>query len=91
MLASQHPRATDRRLEQQPDFTAILLTMLRLERQQTDVLVSINVPHVPGEYDAAQLRMEAGEWGSLVGVAIRYRDEIMRTFRVLDWSLFVQE
>jgi len=91
MLASQHPHTTDRPGQQQPDFTAILLTMLRLERQQTDVLISINVPHVPGEYDAAQLRLEAGEWGPLVGAAVKHRDEILKTFRVLDWALFVQE
>ena len=92
MLASQHPCDTDRRpRRQQPDFTAILLTMLRLEQQQTDVLVSVNVPHVPGEYDAARLSMEAGEWGPLTRGAMRYRDEIMTTFCVLDWALFVQE
>lgn len=92
MLATQHPQAqAPAPHDKQPDFTAIILTMLRLERVETDVLITVNVPHVPGEYDPVSVKLELRQWGPLINSAMAYRTELVRTFAVRDWSLFVQE
>lgn len=49
-MATQTPHgAADPSRPESPDFTAILLNLIRLEKQQTDVLITINVPHIKGE------------------------------------------
>lgn len=71
-----------------PDFTAIILTLLRLEKESTDVLITINVPHIKGEYDEADVDLELGKQGKLIGDAVEYAAEIWKTFKVKDWGLF---
>lgn len=89
MLASQHPQITGR--PGQPDLTVILLTMIRLEQQETDVLITLNVPHTPGEYNVGEVDLQSRQWGPLVTAAVSWRDEIIRTMAVQDWGLFVQD
>ena len=71
-----------------PDFTAIILTLLRLERESTDLLVTINVPHIRGAYDADDIDLELGKQGKLIGDAVEYAARIWETFEVHDWNLF---
>lgn len=71
-----------------PDFTAIILTLLRLEKESTDILVTINVPHIKGEYDEADVDLELGKQGKLIGDAVEYAARIWETFKVKDWTLF---
>ncbi|KAG9511568.1 Mog1p/PsbP-like protein, partial [Aureobasidium melanogenum] len=74
-----------------PDFTGILLTLIRLERQQTDLVICINVPHVDGEYNKDDVNPSAGKQGPMLDVATSSRDRILQTFEIKDWDLFVQE
>jgi hypothetical protein len=37
-----------------------MLTLIRLVDQETDMLVTINVPHVPGSYEAGSVDLEGG-------------------------------
>jgi len=71
-----------------PDFTAIILTLVRLEREKTDILVTINVPHIKGEYDEDEVDLELGKQGKLIGDAVDYAAKIWETFKVKDWGLF---
>lgn len=71
-----------------PDFTAIILTLLRLEKESTDVLITINVPHIKGEYDEDDVDLELGKQGRLIGDAVEHAAEIWKTFKVKDWGLF---
>ena len=73
------------------DFTGILFTMIRLEKQKTDFLISINVPHAQGEYDPEQLDFEALKPGPLLATAKQHHEKILQSFKIEDWSLFVQE
>ncbi|GAB7356344.1 hypothetical protein MBLNU459_g7134t1 [Dothideomycetes sp. NU459] len=73
-----------------PDFTGILLTLVRLEKQETDVVISINVPHASGEYDKNEIDPATGKNGKLLEAAMQYRDRILQTFEIRDWDLFVQ-
>ncbi|CAJ2508841.1 Uu.00g138670.m01.CDS01 [Anthostomella pinea] len=71
-----------------PDFTAIILTLVRLEREETDILITINVPHIRGEYDEDDVDLQLGKQGKLIGDAVDYAARIWETFKVKDWGLF---
>ncbi|KAK5625487.1 hypothetical protein RRF57_001203 [Xylaria bambusicola] len=71
-----------------PDFTAMVLTLLRLEREHTDILITINVPHIRGEYDEEDVDLQLGKQGQLIGDAVEYASRIWETFKVKDWGLF---
>lgn len=71
-----------------PDFTAIILTLLRLEKESTDILITINVPHIKGSYDEEEIDLELGKQGQLIGDAVEYAAKIWDTFKVKDWNLF---
>ncbi|KAI1340683.1 Mog1p/PsbP-like protein [Xylariaceae sp. FL0016] len=71
-----------------PDFTAIILTLLRLEDDLTDILVTLNVPHIKGEYDEEDVSLEMGRSGKLIGDAVNHMDEVWKTMKIQDWGLF---
>ncbi|KAF2144675.1 uncharacterized protein K452DRAFT_223072 [Aplosporella prunicola CBS 121167] len=89
LIATQHPTTASRR--PQPDFTAILLILLRLEQKKTDIVITINVPHVPGEYPKDEVDFAAAKQGPLMDHAAAMRQQILETFEVKDWNLFVDE
>ncbi|XXH01184.1 1,3-beta-D-glucan synthase [Hypoxylon texense] len=70
------------------DFTAFIITLVRLEREKTDLLITINVPHIHGEYDEEDIDLELGKQGKLIGDAVDYAAKIWETFKVKDWGLF---
>ncbi|KAI1122052.1 Mog1p/PsbP-like protein [Nemania abortiva] len=71
-----------------PDFTAMILTLVRLERESTDILITVNVPHIRGEYDEEEVDLQLGKQGQLIGDAVDYASRIWETFKVRDWGLF---
>ncbi|KAI9790844.1 MAG: hypothetical protein M1833_001758 [Piccolia ochrophora] len=73
------------------DFTGILLILIRLEAQKTDLVVTVNVPHTRGNYAPEEIDLEASKTGKLLGAALIYRDKILETLDVKDWGLFVQQ
>lgn len=89
LIATQTPHVDPKaKSSAAPDFTAIILTLLRLEKESTDVLVTINVPHIKGEYDEDEVDLELGRQGELIGDAVEYAAKIWETFKVRDWKLF---
>ncbi|PBP18743.1 ran-interacting Mog1 protein [Diplocarpon rosae] len=71
-----------------PDFTAIVLTLIRLEQESTDILVTINVPHIQGEYTVEEVDMQMGKQGRLIESAVEHAAKIWETFKIKDWGLF---
>ncbi|KAK3985634.1 hypothetical protein QBC44DRAFT_334763 [Cladorrhinum sp. PSN332] len=71
-----------------PDFTALILTLIRLEKESTDILITINVPHIKGEYDEEDVDLALGKQGELIGDAVEYAARIWESFEVKDWGLF---
>jgi hypothetical protein len=63
---------------------------VRLEKEQTDVLITINVPHIKGEYDEDEVDLALGKQGELIGDAVEHAAKIWATFQVKDWGLFDQ-
>jgi hypothetical protein len=58
---------------------------LRLKEQDTDVMVSINVPHYPGEYEKAE--QQGGET-KLMRDSMVLREKVLESFDVKEWGLF---
>jgi hypothetical protein len=89
LIATQTPRPDPSKgATSSPDFTAIIMTLLRLEKEKTDVLITINVPHIKGEYDEEEIDLQLGKQGQLIGDAVEFAARIWGTFRVEDWKLF---
>lgn len=64
------------------------MTLLRLEKQKTDLLITVNVPHIKGEYDEDAVDLELGKQGKLIGDAVEYSARIWETLKIKDWGLF---
>ena len=73
------------------DFTVTLLTLVRLEKQKSDILLVVNVPHIPGEYDKGSIDLENKKIGKLIEDGVRIRERIVETFEVKDYGLFVND
>jgi hypothetical protein len=61
---------------------------VRLEKEKTDILITINVPHIKGEYDEEEVDLALGKQGELIGDAVEYAARIWGSFDVKDWGLF---
>lgn len=89
LIATQTPKASHLPgSAPMPDFSAIIMTLLRLEKCKTDILITINVPHIQGEYNEEAVDLELGKQGKLIGDAVEYSARIWETFKVKDWDLF---
>ena len=71
-----------------PDFTAVIMILVRLAQQNTDILITINVPHVKGQYEPHEINLEDGRTGAMINDAQKIRDQIIATFQIRDWDLF---
>ncbi|KAJ6788912.1 hypothetical protein PWT90_00123 [Aphanocladium album] len=90
LIATQTPKSGQSKdRSSAPDFTAIIMTLLRLEKYKTDILITINVPHIKGEYNEEDVDLELGKQGKLIGDAVEYSARIWKSFKVKDWGLFV--
>ena len=67
-----------------PDFVAIHLLLLRLKEQGTDIMITVNVPHYPGEYEKAG----TGEKTALMKESDEVAKKVLETFAIKDWGLF---
>ncbi|KAK4166741.1 hypothetical protein QBC43DRAFT_298424 [Cladorrhinum sp. PSN259] len=86
----QHQSSEDENAPRRPapDFTALILTLVRLEKESTDILITINVPHIKGEYDEEEVDLALGKQGELIGDAVEYAAKIWESFTVKNWGLF---
>lgn len=91
LLATSPPGAKQQGRANEPDFVAILLSLIRLADQKTDILVTVNVPHVAGEYEAGSVDLEHGKQGALLEQAGKWRERVLESFEVKEWGLFGEE
>lgn len=68
-----------------------MLTLIRLEEQKTDMLVTINVPHIAGQYEAGSVDLENGKMGSFLEQAGKWREKVLGSFEIREWGLFGEE
>jgi hypothetical protein len=64
------------------------MNLIRLESESTDILITINVPHIKGEYTEEEVNLEMGKQGKLIGDAVEIAARIWETFKIKDWGLF---
>ena len=88
LIATQTPHPDPESKTPAPDFTAIVLSLIRLEKQFTDILITINVPHIKGEYDEEEVDLQLGKQGKMIEDAVEYAAKIWETFDIKDWNLF---
>lgn len=86
-----------------PTFIAILMTIIRLEQQKTDIVVTINVPFDDPEvvrrekciaspvYTGSDIDSENGDRSELLKFGMQVASEVVGNFKILDWGLFVPE
>jgi hypothetical protein len=91
LIATQTPQPEPESRHPAPDFTAIVLSLIRLEREKTDILITINVPHVKGEYSEEDVDLELGKQGKLIGDAVEFAARIWESFSVKEWGLFMED
>lgn len=66
------------------------MSLVRLVEQKTDIVIVMNVPHIPGTYDKASVDPSAGKMGHLLEKGMEARAKLLGTFEINDWGLFVQ-
>ena len=71
-----------------PDFTAVIMILVRLAQQNSDILITINIPHVKGEYETRDINLEDGRTGAMINDGQKIRDQIIATFQIKSWDLF---
>lgn len=54
----------------------------------TDIVITINVPHIKGEYSEGEIDMEVGKLGKMIEDAVEHASKIWETFKIKDWNLF---
>jgi hypothetical protein len=67
-----------------PEFVYIHLLLLRLKGQNTDIMVTVNIPHYKGEYEEAK----QGEETRLMKDSWVVREKVLETLKVVEWGLF---
>lgn len=81
----QTPPPPERPGRKLPEFVYIHLLLLRLKEQGTDIMVTINIPHYPGEYGKAE---KEGEKTKLMRDSELVKERVLQTFKIQDWGLF---
>lgn len=95
-----------RPVEQQtdpPTFTAIIMTIIRLVEQKTDIVVTINVPFNDPKvvrtekciaspiYTGTDIDTENGSKSELLEFGMQVANEVVRSFKIVQWGLFVPD
>lgn len=69
--------------------TTIVLTLVRLQAQNTDLAITVNVPDAAGQGASEEIYPQEGTLGKQADAALVYRDHILETFQIRDWGLFM--
>lgn len=88
LIATQTPPPDPASRNPAPDFTAIVLNLIRLEKESTDILITINVPHIKGDYTEEEVNLQLGKQGKLIENSVEIAAKIWETFKIKDWGLF---
>ena len=78
----------------------MLMTLARLESVETDVLLTVSVPHVlksggdeadVGNFEEGDVDLEKGRLGLLVEEGVRVLKDVERGLEIHDWGLFIHD
>ena len=90
MFATTHPDGRNPSADGKAttDFTAVIMILIRLAQESTDLMITINIPHVQGQYEPHEISMEDGRTGGLINEGQKIRDQVISSFQIKDWGLF---
>ncbi|EGP83627.1 unnamed protein product [Zymoseptoria tritici ST99CH_1A5] len=91
LIATTPPGARQRGRPNEPDFVGVIMILIRLKEQKTDIVVTVNVPHLPNSYDENEMTPEEGKLGPLMESASKVKERVLDTFEVKDFGLFIEE
>lgn len=86
-----------------PTFTAILMMIVRLEQQTTDIVMTINVPFNDPEmvstekciaspmYEGNDIDSQNGHKSELLTFGMSVAAEVVGSFVIVDWGLFLAD
>ncbi|KAI9772560.1 MAG: hypothetical protein M1835_006266 [Candelina submexicana] len=89
LFATQYRASGHTRGSPSPDFTEILMTLVRLQAQKTDLVITINAPYLQGQSVMEDPDLEQGRVVKHNELALSYRDHLLRSLVIRDWTLFV--
>ena len=64
------------------------MLLIRLAPQETDIVVTVNMPYMRGAYEAEDVDFAQGKLGSLGQAGEALMERVRATFEVRDWELF---
>lgn len=62
---------------------------MRLRAQNTDLVITVNMPYAVGQGASEEIHPQEGTLGKQADAALVYRDHILETFQIRDWGLFI--
>ncbi|KAG0123920.1 hypothetical protein HOY82DRAFT_673769 [Tuber indicum] len=81
-------------------FIGILMTLVRLPQQTTDILITVNIPFNTSELVQAEKYLVSpragtigggGEKSQMLRLGMAVLEGVLREFEVLDWGLFLED
>jgi hypothetical protein len=82
----QTPAADPAPRKKTPEFVYMHLMLLRLKEQDTDIIVTVNIPHYAGEYEKP--KEGEGDVTQLMKDSEAVKSRILESFNIKDWGLF---
>ena len=93
---------TSSRPSENPEyFIGILMTLVRLPQQTTDIIITVNVPFNTSELVRAEKYLVSpragtiggggGEKSPMLRLGMAVLEGVLREFQVLDWGLFLED
>lgn len=78
-----------RQESQSQGHAGILLILVRLKEQKTDLIVTINLPQIATQEELREIDLPVGVWGKQLDAALVYQTRVLETLDIRDWNLFV--
>jgi len=64
------------------------MTLIRLEKQETDLLLSVNIPVMAGSYAPEDMQPDVGRVPFWVEKGCEWSETLRNCLEVRDWGLF---
>ena len=75
-----------------PTYVVILFALVRLEKQATDMEITLNIPNIPDHQDLAKegeaIDFASGKYGEAVSEGMMVFEKVLKSLEVKDWGLF---
>jgi hypothetical protein len=70
------------------DFVAAIALLARLEKQETDLLIQVQIPHAKGDIKESDVKLDAPS--AMMKSGLEMAAEMAKTLEVKNWRIFGQ-